>query len=113
MYFALRNTDRRGRSGPPAILSRMRWGRLRRSASRERFVVIRLASDLAGLAGLAEDLFAGVPDPLALVGLRLALRADVGRGLADKLLVGAEHAEAGRGLDPELDAGRRVDLHRM
>ena len=69
--------------------------------------------DLAGLAGLAADLLAGVADALALVGLRLALLADVGGGLADELLVGAEHGEPRRGLDPELDAGGRIHLDRV
>src|SRR5688500_13298835 len=113
MYFELRKTDRRGRTSLPVMRSRMRSWRLRRSEPRERIVVIGLASDLAGLAGLAEDLLAGVLDALALVGLRLALRADVGSRLANELLVGTEHAEARRGLDPELDARRRVDLHGM
>src|SRR5687768_1816877 len=113
MYFALRNTERRGRSVLPLIWRRMRSWRLRRRAPRESVVIGPSASDLAGLAGLAEDLLAGVADALALVGFGLALRADVGRRLANELLVGPEHAKARRGLDPELDAGRRVDLHGM
>src|SRR5688500_10534460 len=108
MYFALRKTDRRGRSVLPLMRSRMRWWRLRRRASRERVAVIGpSAPDPAGLAGLAEDLLALVLDSLALVRLGLALRADVRRHLADQLLVGTEHAEARRCLYSELDAGRR------
>src|SRR5437764_11252403 len=69
-----------------------------------------LSADLAGLAGLAADLLARVAHALALVGLRLARRADLGRDLADELLVDADDRQAGRTLDLEADAGRRVAL---
>ena len=72
-----------------------------------------LAADLAGLAGLAADLLAGVADALALVRLRLAGRADLGGDLADELLVDADDREAGRVLDLEADAVGRVDLDRV
>src|SRR6187431_2132571 len=115
MYFALRKTDSRGRSGLPLMRSRMRVWRLRRRASRDAFFIgpSSRSPDLAGLAGLAEDVLARVANALALVGLRLALRADVCGDLADELLVGAEDAEPGRSLDAELDPGRRVDLDRV
>ena len=60
-----------------------------------------LAADLAGLAGLAADLLAGVADALALVRLGLAGRADLRGDLADELLVDADDGEAGRVLDLE------------
>src|SRR4051812_30978487 len=72
-----------------------------------------LAADLAGLAGLAADLLAGVAHALALVGLRLARRADTRGDLADELLVDAEDRETGRVLDLEADPGRRIDLDRV
>ena len=72
-----------------------------------------LPADLAGLAGLAADVLAGVAHALALVGLRLARRADLGGDLADQLLVDADDREAGRVLDLEADAFGRVDLDRV
>src|SRR5919109_214122 len=97
MNFALRKIERRGRSVVPRSRSRIRSWRLRRSASRECLVIMwSFRSDLAGLACLAQDLLARIADPLALVGLRLALLADVGRGLSDQLLVGAEDGEPRR-----------------
>ena len=56
-----------------------------------------LPADLAGLARLATDLLAGVPDALALVRLGLAGGADVGRDLPDQLLVDARPPPAGAG----------------
>src|SRR5579872_1843885 len=46
-----------------------------------------LATGLALLARLAANLFASIAYALALVGLRLAYRAKLGRRLADELLV--------------------------
>src|SRR6188472_1860337 len=115
MYFALRKTDSRGRSGLPLMRSRMRVWRLRRSASRDAFFIgpSSRSPDLAGLAGLAEDVLARVANALSLVGFRLPLRADVGRDLADELLVGSEDAEPRRCVHPELDPCRGVDLDRV
>src|SRR5258705_1493525 len=73
-------------------------------------MALLLAADLAGLAGLAADLLAGVAHALALVGLRLAGRPDLGGDLADELLVDADDREAGRVLELERDAARRIDL---
>src|SRR6476620_4685772 len=73
-------------------------------------VTLLLAADLAGLAGLAADVLAGVARALALVGLRLAGGTDLGGDLADQLLVDADDREAGRVLDFEGDALGRVDL---
>ena len=64
----------------------------------------RSSSLLAGLAGLAADTFAGVAHALALVGLGLAQRADVGGDLADQLLVDARALDPGGRRDLEGDA---------
>src|SRR3954451_4367790 len=69
-----------------------------------------LAADLAGLAGLAPDLLAGVADALALVRLGLAGRTDLRGDLADELLVDPDDREARGVLDLEADPGRRIDL---
>ncbi len=61
---------------------------------------------LRGLAGLAQHALAGVADALALVRLGLADLADVGRDLADELLVEAAHDDARRLRNLERDAGR-------
>src|SRR3954464_14139374 len=123
MWERLRNTVRRGRAPGPAR------GRARRPgagggdpdplvtldarggpAGRNLLHRLLLPADLAGLARLATDLLAGVPDALALVWLGLAGGAHAGRDLPDELLVDAHHGEAQRGLELEADAGRRVDL---
>src|SRR5215510_10215619 len=97
MWLRLRKTASRGRDPSPAKCRRIRWWRFVRAAPRlATFVIVcvpcrcsasLLATDLAGLAGLAADLLAGVADTLALVGLGLAGRADLGGHLADQLLV--------------------------
>src|SRR5689334_22754006 len=69
-----RKTTRRGRSAVPWTRPRMRRWR-RRRASR----TVRLGT----LAHLSADELALVADPLALVGLRRAHLADLGRRLAD------------------------------
>src|SRR5512135_9778 len=123
MCFRLRKTARRGRAGSPSTRRRIRSWRLLRAAPRLAIVVIGgsssaprwllLAADLAGLAGLAADVLAGVADTLALVWLGLAGRADPRRDLADEFLVDAHHGQLRRVLDLEVDARRRVDLDRM
>src|SRR5678816_2804227 len=122
MWLRLRNTARRGRASVPAMLRRIRIWRLCRAAPRlatcvmvfvPRSVGLLLAADLAGLAGLATDVLAGVAHALALVRLGLAGRADLGRDLADELLVDADDREAGRVLDLEGDALRGIDLDRV
>src|SRR5688500_3046497 len=116
MCLRLRNTARRGRAVVPSRCSRIRLWRFSRAADRVATCVISsvrsllLAADLAGLAGLAADLLAGVAHALALVGLRLAGRANLRRDLADELLVDADDREAGRVLELEADAVRRLDL---
>src|SRR5215212_4688441 len=123
MWFRLRNTASRGRDPSPASRRRRRACRFWRAAPRLSVAVIRwilglsggllLAADLAGLAGLAADLLAGVANALALVGLGLARRADSCGDLADELLVDADDGQPGRVLDLEADPLRRVDLDRV
>src|SRR6266508_2124198 len=120
MFVVLRNTARRGRDRVPSRRRRIRSWRLRRAAPRLATCVMTLESlwlllgaDLAGLAGLAADLLARVPDALALVRLRLPGGSDAGRDLADELLVSAEDGELGGVLKLEGDALRRIDLDLM
>src|SRR5258705_10610356 len=111
----LRKTARRGRDSVPSRWRRIRSWRLRRAAPRLATCVIvlvpsrwlLLAADLAGLAGLAADLLAGVTHALALVGLRLPRRADLRCDLADELLADADDREAGGGFDFEGGTRRR------
>src|SRR3970040_1290443 len=105
MWLRLRNTARRGRTSVPARRRRIRSWRLRRAAPRVASCVIGvvprrsrgllLAADLAGLAGLAADVLAGVAHALALVGLRLAGRADLRGDLPDQLRVDTPARKAG------------------
>src|SRR5215213_8067948 len=124
MWFRLRNTASRGLAASPATRRRRRAWRFWRAAPRLTSVVIRwflglslggllLAADLAGLAGLAADLLAGVANTLALVGLGLAGRANSCGDLADELLVDADDGQPGRVLDLEADPLRRIDLDRV
>src|SRR3954468_13614677 len=125
MWLRLRKRARRGSTSVPARRRRIRAWRFCRAAPREASCVIvlvprgcsssglLLAADLAGLAGLAADVLAGVAHTLALVRLRLARLADLGGDLADQLLVDADHREAGRVLDLEGDALGWVDLDRV
>ena len=57
--------------------------------------------------------YAGVTDALALVGLRLAQLADLGRDLTHELLVDADDAELGRALGGERDALGGVEHDRV
>src|SRR3954452_362692 len=99
----------------------MRSWRLRRAAPRvatwvmvcQSFGWLLLAADLPGLARLAADLLPGVSHDLALVGLGLATGANLGRDLADQLLVDADHGEPGRARDLERRALRRIDIDGM
>src|SRR5664280_692417 len=119
MWLRLRKTARRGRADVPSSRRRIRSCRFCRAAPRvAAFVIVvvlplLLSADLAGLAGLAADHLAGVPDALALVGLRLPSGADAGGNLADELLVDPEHGQLDRAFDLEADAVRRDDLDGM
>ena len=68
---------------------------------------------LTCLSNLATDVLALVTHALALVGLRLADLADVGRGLSHDLLVNALNRELCGVLDGEGDSLRGVDDHRV
>src|ERR1041384_4330232 len=116
----LRKTARRGRDSVPSTRRRIRSWRLGRAAPRllaavmvVPSTVLLLAADLAGLAGLAADLLAGVANALALVRLGLARRPHACGDLPDQPLVDAEHGELRRVLDLEADAGGRIDLDRV
>src|SRR5262245_52727563 len=96
----------------PIALSRMarRTRALRRSALSRRGFIVGLPSLL--LAFLAEDVFAGVLDALALVGLGRPVIANLGSYLADLLLVDAGHHDLGglRRRDRDAVRDRVVDL---
>src|SRR3954471_15293265 len=70
-------------------------------------------SSLGRLTGLALHVLACIPHALALVGLGLADLADVGRHLADRLLVDTAHGDARRNRHFEGHAVGRVDDHGM
>src|SRR3990172_2225301 len=117
MWLRLRKTASRGRAISPSMRRRIRSWRLRRAAPRLATCVILidlgfllLAADLAGLAGLPADDFAGVSDALALVGLRLPAGADLGRHLPDELLVDPHDGQTGGILHLEGDPVRGLDL---
>src|SRR5438045_6252085 len=111
MWRLDRNTARRGRSVVPLTrLRTRRWRLTRASAVRTAIVPLLL---LPGLTGLAQDALAGVADALALVGLGLADLADIGRHLADELLVEAPDGDPGGGRHLEGDAVGGVGVDRM
>src|SRR5579862_4532786 len=87
-------------------LKRVRWRRRRKRASGLFDMVLLL------LAFLAADRFVAVLDPLALVGLGRAERADFGGDLADPLAVGAADRDHGRPLadDPHVFGDRVGDV---
>src|SRR6185312_1647815 len=68
---------------------------------------------LTCLSDLAADLLTFVADALALVGVALPQAADVGRDLADLLLVDTGDRELRRGLHREGDTLRSGDQHRV
>src|SRR5438270_13537071 len=97
-----RNTTRRGFCGVPLTLPRTRlWRRSRPS----------LTVKLGTLAHLPAHVLALVADALALVRLGRANLADLGRGLADHLLVGSLDDDLCRHGHLERDAGARLDRH--
>src|ERR1035441_6858954 len=102
MWWRLRWTQRRGRAGVPVTRRRTRRWRRVRAASRSCLVYILVRprllalACLAGLPGLPPDPLPPVEDALALVGLGLAERADLGGHLAHHLFVGPAHHDLGR-----------------
>src|ERR1700676_151794 len=107
-----RNTESRAR--PPAARLMVRRTRPVRRSPRSLTVAIvgsyRLRhARLLLLALLAEDELARVSDALALIGLGRPVVADIGRDLADLLLVDAGHHDLGRLRRHDGDAvGNRV-----
>src|SRR4051812_18153367 len=116
MCLEVRVMTRRGRSAVPVTFLRPRTCRRSRDRTREEVCLCcfsEIAMSLTGLSDLAADVFAGVADTLALVGLGLAELADVGGHLADELLVDALDAEARGVLDREGDAVGSVEDDRV
>src|SRR3954466_3093680 len=111
MCLLERKTARRGRCASPRTFLRTR--RCRRVLATGLVWLIVRSSSLRGLAGLAQDALVGIPDALALVRLGLADLADVGRDLADQLLVDAPHRHPVRSRDLERDAVRGLHRHRV
>src|SRR6476660_230376 len=103
-----RKTARRGRAVVPVTRLRTRRWRLTRASALPTAMGALLL--LPGLAGLAQDALAGVADTLALVGLGLADLADVGRHLADQLLVRPPDGDAGGARHLEGDPVGGVDV---
>ena len=83
-----------------------------RNALRRSWFAVWLIS-LTRLSDLAADLLTLVADALALVRVGATQTTDVGRDLADLLLVDARHRELGGRLDREGDALGRLDRHRV
>src|SRR5271168_1051538 len=96
-----RNTERRGQ-----LLGARR--KLRRTRSRRRKKRALAFSDigLLLLAFLTADGLGRVFDPLALVGFRRAVGADLGRDLANPLAVGAADSNQGRPFADDIDVTR-------
>src|SRR5438552_5827506 len=108
-----RNTARRGRSAVPRTCLRTRACRRRRASCLSFVVCVIGVASLRRLARLAVDDLTQVAHTLALVGLGLAQPPDVGRHLADELLVDTPHGDARRCRNLEGDAFGRVDRHHM
>src|SRR4051794_13986676 len=108
-----RNTPRRGRAAGAGIFWRPRRWRISRPCRRFCATLLIVRSLLAGLAGLAEDLLTEVAHALALVGLGLADRTDVGGHLADDFLVDTPDDDSGLDWHLEGNALGRVDDHRV
>src|SRR5678809_198652 len=120
MWFSLRYTARRGRTGNPSTLSRYRV--LRPVRMRFLSVLLSMTRPLRSrLSDLLLDHFVHVPDPLTLVRLRWTQRSDFGGHLSHLLPVNARHGDLGllfhRHRDPlrdREDDGMRVsegELH--
>src|SRR5690606_20438967 len=92
MFLSERKTLRRGRPKARALIA-LRTRALRRVAP---FRLMAMLGSLLLLAFLARDEFVGVTHTLALVGLRLAVRANVRGNLANLLLVDAGNDHLGR-----------------
>src|SRR4029077_16379944 len=103
-----RNTDNLARPFAACrSLKRTRWRR-RRNSSSGLFDMVALLL----LAFLAANRLVAILDPLALVGLGRAERADLGGDLADALTIGAADGDRGRPLagDPHIFGDRIGDV---
>src|SRR5260221_107492 len=98
MCLPERKTESRGR--PDAFCTIRKRVRARRRS--KRFFVMTLLL----LTFLAPDIFSGVANALALVGLRFAVVADLRSNLSDQLLVHARNRQHGGLLGRDRDAGR-------
>src|SRR3569833_1249714 len=101
MCLPERKTDRRGRSDLVPM-----WWRVRDWRFLKRALVILLL-----LAFLAADILALIAHALALIRLRRTPGTDLGRNLADQLLVDARHADHGRLFGGDRDAGGDLVRH--
>src|SRR6516165_6017949 len=108
-----RKTASRGRSALPMTFLRTRAWRRPRAACVLLLMMPSSLRSLCCLPGLAPDPFARVAHAFALVRLGFAELANVGRHLADLLLVDAGHADASGRRDLKGDALGRGDHHRM
>src|SRR5262245_5262332 len=107
----LRNTVSRPHSVVPWIFLRTRSWRRLRPASRVSLIAFAPCRLLAcGLAGLLAHGLAVIANALALVRLRRAEIADVGRDLADSLFADAAHDDHRRAFALNLDAFRHREL---
>src|SRR5882724_3942608 len=101
----------------PALSSQLLGVRCQPSFAARSSLELRAASfELLSccLACLAANHFVAVLDALALVGIGLAERADLGRGLPHFLLVDSGDGDVtGLGVDDDVDAFRNDEPHRM
>src|SRR5690606_25719642 len=113
MCWPLRSTDSRA-TPRLRMWARVDLARRRRAVFFSMVIYLAEAEEPLGLLGfLHDDLLAGVADALALVGLRLAERADLGRHLAHLLLVGTADHDLGLRRGSQGDAFRRGEHHRV
>src|SRR5690606_5494449 len=116
--WPVRSTDRRG-TPSSRMCARVDLARRRRAiffsmvSGLRKLKGLALIEHLCLLGFLADDVFAGVLDALALVRLRRTEAADLGCNLADLLLVGAGDHDLGLGRGGDGDAFRGREQHRM
>src|SRR5512138_3037932 len=85
-----------------------------RARHRTRIGCHGLLGSFAGLTGFATNLLADVTNALAMIRLRRAHAADLGRSLAHNFTIVAKHLDdAGLLIDFEVNPGRGFHLYRM